>query len=156
MEIMKKQVDVFKVGNKEFFTLVEAEAYEKEVENKLSCTYYLVTYAPDLTEGRGYYKKFLVGIKNKYNTNAITQFLVTKLGQPIVKVQGVSPMDNWLVSQPHNFVTIEEYQNFIDMPLSVGIGGYKTKEKLDLYVIDSGGEVIEIIFADESKESANK
>jgi hypothetical protein len=142
MEKSKKEVQVFTVGTKEFFTEAEAELYELELKERLLYTYYRITHSPDLTEGRGYYSTMVVAVKAGWVKNALTHYLCNKLGQPVVKVMGYSPMDNWLTSAGEKFTDMEELEKFLNHQILNGIGDYRKKETPKVvYINDEGTEV---------------
>lgn len=134
---------VYSVGGKEFLTLKEAEDYKNLLVERLNFTYHTITYAPDLTEGRGYYKKVIVGVEKGYNKNTLIHFLTSTLGKPIVKVMGVSPTDSWLIKEEQDFNTIEDLENFLNREVQVGVGDYRKKVVLNAVYIDDAGEVID-------------
>jgi len=145
MEVRTKNVDVYIVGDKEFLNKEEALRYEQQLNEKLKCTYYPVSYQPDLTEGRGYYKKMIVGVKGDYSpSNAIFQYLVDQVGKPIEMVMGVSPIDNWKVHEGKRFDDINELNEFLDQQVRTGVGDYGKYEKPKLIYINGEGKQVGI------------
>lgn len=142
MEIKKASKPVYLIGSKEFLTIEEAETYKRSLEKRLEYTYYTVQCDPDLTEGRGYYGRFNVAIKKGYTRNALIHFLVTTYGNPIVKVMGVSPMDNWVYDEGQKYTTIEDLDAFLNKEVSVGVGDYRKTRSLVTVYLDEAGERI--------------
>lgn len=143
MEIKQVTTPVYKVGNKEFLTLKEAEEYVATLEERLGYTYYTVVCKPDLTEGRGYYDAIIVGVQEGYTKNALTQYLITTFGNPIGKVMGLAPMDNWVYDNGQVFTTLEELNKFLNKEVSVGVGHYRKPKVLEVVYIDNAGELIQ-------------
>lgn len=142
MEIKRKEVDVFIVNGKEFFSKEEAKRYEESLQKRLSYTYYRVTHNPDLTEGRGYYDMMIVAVGHGYVRNALYQYLIDTLGKPVEMVMGVSPIDNWIVSEPYKFDDIKELEAFLNKEFSVGIGSYKNRRKLKVVYLNDSGKIM--------------
>jgi tRNA A37 threonylcarbamoyladenosine biosynthesis protein TsaE len=141
VEKVKKEIDVYIVGKKEFTDYEEANEYEKSLQAKLKYKYHIVSYAPDLTEGKGYFSKVIIGHYG-YNQNSIHSFMAKNFNEPIEMVMGVSPMDGYKIEKPHSWNSLEMLENFLNEKHHVGIGGYSKKEKLELILIDDKGDRI--------------
>lgn len=151
MEIEKMMKPVYKINGKEFTTLAEAENYKNKLENLLSYTYYIVGVKPDLTEGRGYYDRINVAVKESYLNNVVTHYLVKTYGSPIALVMGVSPMDNWIVRKGQRFSNIGELDKFLNDEVTVGIGDYRTPKKIPTVYLKDTAEIDYIINQSEGK-----
>lgn len=139
MEMHKKELEVYIVGGEEFTSKVEAEKYEKELQDKMSRTYYRVMCTPDLTEGRGYFNSVVIAVQERGVSNAVLQFLIDNLGDPVSKVQGVSPINTWSVSKGFRFDNTEDLFKFLDTEVTSGLGDYKTRKVPNvIYIKDSG------------------
>lgn len=137
MEIrkIKKEipVEIFKVGNKEFKTKKDAEEYILSVKDSVDKRYFKVSYSPDRTEGRGYYKGMLVITSSELGENLVFEFLNKILGSPIVYVMGVSPMPNYVVTE----VEVKSYDEAQDLKKEgyIGLGRSTPRERL---IVDLG------------------
>lgn len=143
MEIKKKTVEVYEVGGKEFIDRKEAEEYEKQLKEVLDYSYYPVTHAPDLTEGRGYYKSMIVAVKPYHSGNVVIHYLCNTFGKPLEFVMGVAPIDNWIVGKKVKFDTISGLAKFMNKEVQEGIGDYRKQVKREVKVINNRGEEIE-------------
>jgi hypothetical protein len=142
MEIEQKLITVYKVGDKEFVNKSEAEEYEKQLNDLLKYSYFPVTYSPDLTEGRGYYKKMIVAVENSYNRNTLLHYLVKTFGDPLEFVMGAAPIDNWIIGEERSFDSIEELKKFLDEKVICGIGDFKKQVKRKVVFINRNGQEI--------------
>lgn len=125
MDIKKKIVELYEVAGKEFTSLEEAENYKNKLEKLLTYTFYRVAHEPDLTEGRGYSNKMYPGVEKNYCNNTVIHYLCEKLGKPLAFVQGVAPMDNWVLSEPYTFDNLDDLLQFLNEEVLVGIGDYR-------------------------------
>jgi hypothetical protein len=112
---MKKELKTLEIyianDGKEFTDEKEAIKYEETVLKRLSnIEYYCISYCPDLTEGRGYYKKLFVALENPlYSKKIILDlFCEQALGSKVAWVQGCSPMENWTYAK----VEKQEFDNY--------------------------------------------
>lgn len=144
MEKTTKMMPVYIVEGKKFTDLAQAKRYEKMLEKKLAYVYYLITHNPDLTEGRGYYKKSILAIPNNCSTNALFQYLIDNMGEPIVSVMGVSPIDNWIIGEPRKFETIEALEKFLRTKETMGIGDFREDKKPRLIYLNEVGKEISL------------
>lgn len=101
MQTLKKEIEVFVAKDgKEFLSQTECENYEKNVlELKSKIKYFHSFCCPDLTEGRGFYRKiyFAVLEKDYCHFERALKYMIDKYKSPIEYVQGVAPMRNWSV-----------------------------------------------------------
>jgi|HigsolmetaAR206D_1030411.scaffolds.fasta_scaffold00003_16 hypothetical protein len=141
MKEVTKTVTVYMVGDKEFISKNEAEAYEKKLKKRLDFSYYRVRYKPDLTEGRGYYKAMIVATLG--TRNSVYQYLVKHVGDPLAFVMGVEPMDNWIVNDKKRFDDLEELDRFLSEKVSVGIGDYIHPIVPEVVYLDDSGKRID-------------
>lgn len=85
-----------------FETERECEQYEVKLkEREKLTTYWCVVTSPDLTEGRGWYKRILVelyGVRKEYAQLYMQDWCHRTQGRPISFVQGVAPMSRWMLS----------------------------------------------------------
>ena len=129
MKIKRKEIEVYVVDDREFTNKLEAKAYEDRLLEGLKYTYYRITYSPDLTEGRGYYKSMIVAVvrmsKKRNLPNELLQYLMNEIGKPIEMVMGVSPIDNWIISEPYDFDNLTSLNKFLNEKVVVGIGDYR-------------------------------
>ena len=82
----------------------DCEKYEQELAlRQKRTTYWRVVTGADLTEGRGYYKLKLIECYGpEYESTAkmlMEDWCFRILGRKAVFVQGVAPMENWILSQ---------------------------------------------------------
>lgn len=144
MEVRNKKIEVYVVGGKEFLNKEEAKRYEEKLNQKLKYTYYIVSYKPDLNEGRGYYRKMIVVVDDQFVSNALLQFLVTELGRPVEMVYGVDPINNWLVSKPYKFNSIDELGKFLSKERTVGFGDFRKPKVLEVVYVNDRGERLNV------------
>jgi len=138
-----KTVTVYRVGEKEFFDEKEALEYEKEINKQLGYVYFTVSCKPDLTEGRGYRRRFSIAVPNVGTCKEIAMSYCEKeLGSSLAFVQGVSPIANWKLDEGKVFKTIEELNKFRDQKVSEGIGDYSKLVKRVIKYLDMRGKEI--------------
>ncbi len=105
--------------------------------------YYEVITRPDLIEGRGYYEKVIISVPKFAGVNTVYQYLLEKYGLPLSFVQGVSPMETYIVSEKKTFNTIDELNKFLTTKHKVGIGNYSEPKELEVvYVNEKGMECV--------------
>lgn len=131
-------VESYVVGEKKFKTEDEAKMYIKNVEEFNGKKFFNIVYAPDLTEGRGYYKEMIITTTSDLGINLIYTFLRKLLGPPVAWVQGVSPMANYTVRE----MLLKTYEDELAEKRKpyTGVGSYKEKKKL---VIELGSPTTE-------------
>lgn len=144
MEIKRKvetvKLEKFYVGDKEFQSEKEAQAYIKKVKEALSREYYVVLTLPDLTEGRGYSNKIIIAAPRDSGVNTVYQYLLKEYGEPLSWVQGVSVMPRYVVSEKKVFDTQEDLDKFLNTEYQVGIGSYIKRKALTVAYINHNGE----------------
>lgn len=118
---LKKEVTVFEAKDQTLFrTKSEAEEYDNLLEKLQRMHLYSVSYAPDLTEGRGLTKSMYV-ISN--DELSIRQYLYNKFGSPMSLVQGLEPIPTYLYTRKELAVPI-----YISSKTIKTSNGYKDKE----------------------------
>ena len=97
MDIVTKPVYVAEDG-KEFFTEAECKNYEAEQANT---QYWIVTFNPDLTEGRGYYGQALFSFMyhGYIAEDHMLDFCYKTYGKKVDFVQGASETQNWMIKK---------------------------------------------------------
>lgn len=112
--VKEEKVEYFVVGNREFKTEKEAEEFIRVAKEKLSMTYFNITFHPDLTEGRGYYREMTIATNSELGVNLVYDFLSKLLGNAIAWVQGVSPMPNYIISEGKKFEDYDELERYLN------------------------------------------
>ena len=102
MKIYRKEVDVFITEDgKEFLSEEEAREHEKRLKD---CSYWIVICNPDLTEGRGWYRKIYLTVYNG-SRNLVEDWCYENIGRKTAWVHGVVEIENWRLhkSNPEEF-----------------------------------------------------
>lgn len=112
--VKEEKVEYFVVGKHEFKTEKEAEKFIKTAKEKLSMTYFNITFYPDLTEGRGHYKEMIIATNSELGVNLVYDFLSKSIGNAVAWVQGVSPIPNYYVSEGKKFEDYDELKTYLE------------------------------------------
>ena len=103
MSIKKEKLerDIFIAEDgKEFLSEEKAKEYEREfLQRKKNMRYYRVSHSPDLTEGRGFHKSFLVAVEKGQGHQLYVELYCERyIGSRISWVMGVAATANWSIS----------------------------------------------------------
>lgn len=105
-----KNVTVFTVGDQEFLTKEEADAYLERENADLKRRYFIVRAGFDLTEGRGFFHHEVVSLAPSqyggFPANALIAYCLNTHGRAVLDFYG-RPTDGWRISDPHTFDTAE-------------------------------------------------
>lgn len=143
MKTIKKEVEIYVVDGKKFLDKEQAKSYNDKLNEQLKYVYYNVAYSPDLTEGRGFYKKTTLAIMEDYPADAIAlQYCVKTFGNPLEFVMGVSPMANWVLTKIGKFDTLNELTKMLKQEVSIGIGSYRKKSKRQVIYVNKFGKEV--------------
>lgn len=146
MEIKRKvktvELEKFYVGDKEFQSEKEAQAYIENVKEALSREYYIVSTLPDLIEGRGYSNKIIIAASSRLGINSVYHYLVKRYGEPLSWIQGASVIPSYIVSEKKVFDNQKDLDKFLNQAYRVGIGSYNERQVLTVIYIDRNGEVM--------------
>jgi hypothetical protein len=112
---MKKQlVETYETEDGRVFTdEKEAKKWEETLEQeKATTSYWSITHAPDLTEGRGYYGltrvKVIRALWNEHLFKGMLEdWCYKKFGPKVAFIQGVAPMQSWFLSE----IDVKEYND---------------------------------------------
>lgn len=120
---MRKERKTFYIANDgtPFENQAGCEAYEKkQAEIEANTSYWQVTHGPDLCEGRGYCGLLLIQcyVTGYLNLeNLILDFCFRKFGRPVAFVQGVAPMENWIVRRT-------DRKKYLEPNVKIRVGDY--------------------------------
>lgn len=116
----KVEVEVYTVYGKQFFDKFDAENYKDQVEKVLGYRFYTVRFEFDLTEGRGFFSRKIVGIKENEQdavaSNAIINYCLSEFQEepPVLSFYGRA-QDSWAVSpNSKRFERVEDLQEFFN------------------------------------------
>ena len=138
--VKSAELEKFYVGDKEFQSEKDAQAYIKKVKEALKKEYYVVLTLPYLIEGRGYSDKIIVAVPKNPGINAVYQYLLEQYGEPLSWIQGVSAIPRYVVSEKKVFDTQEDLDKFLNTEYKVGIGNYIKRKTLTVAYINHNGE----------------
>lgn len=111
-----KEVSIYTVGDREFLSKSEAEAYLERENAELKRRYYVIRAGFDGTEGRGFFHHEVVSVApgafGAFAVNALVAYCLAVHGPAVLDFYG-RPTDGWRISDPHTFDTVEALDQWL-------------------------------------------